>query len=100
MYTGDYPGLPKLEQARWSKDAWKRYATGLQGTSVEAKPTELSGLTCARFTQFGAVKLPPAGITREGNRLRGFASYGLAGIGVLLILAFVIISVAQRKAKK
>ena len=96
MYTGQYPGLPEIEEAQWSEDAYKRYATGLQGTSVEAKPTELSGLTCARFTQFGAVKLPPAGITKEGNKLRGYGGYGLMGLGLILVIIFAIMSIASK----
>ena len=54
-------------------------------------------MRCGKYGQFGAVKLPPPGITKEGLKLNQQLSYLLAGIGCIII---VIGGIAKAKSQQ
>jgi hypothetical protein len=90
-------GLPPIKPMKWSKDAYKKLATGLGGESQNTTPQEDQQMRCGKYGQFGAVKLPPPGVTKEGLKLNQQLSYLLAGIGCIVI---VIGGVARAKSQQ
>jgi len=79
-------GLPTIEQPKWSKDAYKKYATGLGGESEQSTPGENANMRCGKFGQFGCVKLPAPGVTKAGLSLNTNICYGVAGLGLIMII--------------
>ena len=86
MYGLNRTGLPPIKPMKWSKDAHKKLATGLGGESQQSTPQEDQSMRCQKYGQFGAVKLPAKGITKEGLKFNEHVSFGLAGLGVIMII--------------
>lgn len=97
MYTREWGGLPLIPEAKWSPDAWKRYATGVGGSSTAVTPTEMGSMQCARFHKFGAVKLAPKGLSKEGNELREKAGMYVGGCGLVMVIIFALMAIFAKK---
>tara|TARA_A100001015_G_scaffold125608_1_gene139166 strand:+ start:3638 stop:5491 length:1854 start_codon:yes stop_codon:yes gene_type:complete len=90
LYSLKKGGLPDIEPAIWTKDIWKKYATGVGGESNSVSASESANMKCANFQSYGAVKLPPKGVSKEGNNLTMMAGLGIGGIGLLLLIIGII----------
>jgi hypothetical protein len=99
MYTREFGGLPVIPEAKWSPDIWKRYATGVGGSSTAVTPTEMGSMQCARFTKFGAVKIAPKGLSKEGNDLRQTAGLYVGCAGLAMVIIFALMAILSRKKK-
>lgn len=97
MYTREFGGLPVIPEAKWSPDAWKRYATGVGGSSTAVTPTEMGSMQCARFHRFGAVKIAPKGLSKAGNDLRERAGMYVGGCGAGMVLIFALMTILGKK---